>query len=375
VAAPGDAEPISFAQLKGFAADDLSEAFAVFRRSAALIVANAPSQRPAAPPEASLIAAGRAALAHASPELSQGDARSFFLEHFRPFRLAGRGFVTAYFEPEVEARLQPEPDFPVPVLTRPPDLVTLNEAPIRGPKGEILTSARRRADGSYAPYPDRRAIEGDPFFAGGQPIAYVRDRVELFLMQVQGSARLLLPGGRKIALTYDGRNGWPYTSIGRLLIERGHTPPAAMSLAALKQTVRAMGQGAGAPGSLLMQENQSYVFFGVDESAERARGPIGGEGCALTPFRSIAVDRSIWSYGLPFWIEAQVPWRSEKETRLERLMIAQDTGSAIIGPARADLFFGSGESAGVLAGNVRHGAAFTALLPFGGDLPFGGEKQ
>jgi membrane-bound lytic murein transglycosylase A len=367
VAATGDVEPISFAELKGFAADDLSEAFAVFRRSAARIAANAPSQRPAAAPDASLIAVSRAALAQGSPDLSQGDARSFFLDHFRPFRLAERGFVTAYYEPEVEARLVAEPDFPVPVLARPADLVTLNEAPLAGANGEILTSARRRADGSYAPYPDRRAIEDDPTFERRSAIAYVRDRMELFLMQVQGSARLLLPGGRRIALTYDGRNGYPYTSIGRLLVERGHVAAAAMSLATLKQAVRGMGQAPGAPGSLLMQENQSYVFFGVDESAERAAGPIGGEGCALTPFRSIAVDRSIWRYGLPFWIETRVPWRSEKETRLERLMIAQDTGSAIIGPARADLFYGSGEDAGARAGNVRHDAAFTVLLPFGGE--------
>lgn len=373
MAAPVDLEPISFSALESFASDDLSEAFAVFRRSAALIAANAPPQRPAAAADASLIAVSRAALAHTSPQLSQGDARSFFLDHFRPFRLAARGFVTAYFEPEVEARLQPEPEFPVPVLARPLDLVTLNEAPLTGPNGEILTSARRRADGSYAPYPDRRAIEDDPFFGGGQPIAqpiaYVRDRIELFLMQVQGSARLLLPDGRRIALTYDGRNGYPYTSIGRLLIERGHAPAAAMSLETLKQTVRAMGQGRGAPGSLLMQENQSYVFFRIDASTERAAGPIGGEGCALTPFRSIAVDRSIWAYGLPFWIEAQVPWRSEEEeTRVERLMIAQDTGSAIMGPARADLFYGSGESAGARAGKVRHGAAFTVLLPLGEEM-------
>jgi membrane-bound lytic murein transglycosylase A len=112
-----------------------------------------------------------------------------------------------------------------------------------------------------------------------------------------------------------------------------------------------------------MHENLSYVFFRIDDSDDRRRGPIGGEGCALTPLRSIAVDRSIWSYGLPFWIATRVPWESEAETGFQRLMIAQDTGSAILGAARADLFFGAGDLAGARAGRVRHDADFTVLLP------------
>jgi len=112
-----------------------------------------------------------------------------------------------------------------------------------------------------------------------------------------------------------------------------------------------------------MQENESYVFFRLDDSPERALGPIGGAGLALAPLRSIAVDRSIWCYGLPFWIEARIPWRSADAESFARLMIAQDTGSAILGEARADLYFGSGEKAGALAGGIRHVARFFALLP------------
>jgi membrane-bound lytic murein transglycosylase A len=356
-------EPTSFEDLKGFASDDLSEAFSVFYRSATRISAREPSQRPAIAPDPALLAVSQAAMAFGSSFLSQAEARSFFTTWFRPARLTTTGFVTAYYEPEVEARLTVGPGFEVPVLARPPDLATLNDAPIPGPRGELLSSARRREDGSLVPYSDRHAIEDDPSFDQGRPIAFVEDRIELFLMQVQGSARLRLPDGRRIALTYDGRNGYPYTSIGRLLIERGLVSADAMSLARLKQTVRAMGQETGAPGRLLMQENQSYVFFRIDDSPERTIGPIGGGGCALTPFRSIAVDRSIWTYGLPFWIETRIPWLGEDESRMGRLMIAQDTGSAILGSARADLFFGSGEAAGALAGRVRHDAAFTVLLP------------
>jgi membrane-bound lytic murein transglycosylase A len=166
-----------------------------------------------------------------------------------------------------------------------------------------------------------------------------------------------------MALTYDGRNGWPYTSVGRLMIERGLVKQAEMSLDLMKETLRRLGTGPGEAGRRLMQENRSYVFFQIDGSERRRIGPIGGEGAPLTPFRSIAVDRSIWCYGLPFWIAARIPWQSEAETEFCRLMIAQDTGSAIIGPARADLFFGAGEAAGRRAGDVRHAAQMIVLLP------------
>jgi membrane-bound lytic murein transglycosylase A len=350
-------EPIAFDAIDGFERDDLAGAFCVFRRSAARIAAGGGEQRPARDPGAGLIAASRAALS------AEVEPAAFFQRWFRPFRFRRSGFVTAYYEAEAEARLEPERGFAVPVLARPPDLVTLNEAPITGPGGESLTSARLKTDGALEPYPDRREIEDDPAFDRGVPLAYVRDPVELFLMQVQGSARLRLADGSALSLTYDGRNGHPYTSIGRLMIERGLVSPEAMSLETLKAALRALGQAPGQPGRLLMQENQSYVFFRIDASDERRAGPIGGEGLALTPLRSIAVDRSLWSYGLPFWISALLPWRGETETEFDRLMIAQDTGSAIVGPARADLFLGAGERAGRLAGLVRHAADFTVLLP------------
>ncbi|MBI1867771.1 MAG: MltA domain-containing protein [Methylocystis sp.] len=358
-----DLEPISFDAIAGFAHDRLGEAFEAFLRSAALIAAGVPAQRQGLAADSALVAACCAALKLAKSSRSEAGARAFFTTWFRPFKLAGRGLATAYYEPFAEASLAPDAEFRVPVLARPHDLVTLNEAPICDEEGRLATSARRRADGKLEPYPDRRAIEDDEGFEQRRAIAYVRDRVELFLMQVQGSARLRLRDGSVAALTYDGRNGRPYASIGRLLVERGLMSAGAMSLAALKAKIRAMGLAPGAPGRLLMQENRSYVFFRIDDSAERRLGPIGGAGCALTPWRSIAVDRSLWPYGLPFWIATRIAWRGDEETTFERLMIAQDTGSAILGRARADLFCGAGEGAGNVAGRVRHAADFIVLLP------------
>lgn len=354
---PVRGEPVSFEAIPGFERDDLDEAFAVFKRTAARIVAGAQEQRPACAPTQGLINAARAAL---DGPLVGAD---FFRHWFQAYRLPDEGFVTAYYEPEVEARRALEPGFETPALSRPPDLVTLNDAPLLGTSGETLTSARRSKDGDLVPYPTRRAIEEAGVGPGAAPLAWLADAVELFLIQVQGSARLRFPDGSTAALTYDGRNGWPYTSIGRLMIERGLVAPGEMSLERLKAELRSMGAASGQPGRRLMQENHSYVFFRIDDSADRRLGPIGGAGCALTPLRSIAVDRSIWRYGLPFWIATRVPWEGEAETDFGRLMIAQDTGSAILGTARADLFFGAGPRAGSLAGRVRHRADFTVLLP------------
>ncbi len=356
MSAPTEMEAVAFDAIQGFGRDDLVSALTVFRKTASRLMKGEVDQRAALPPSASLIAAAR-------DSLRESDADQFFRRWFLPFRLKAPGFVTAYYEVEVEARLKPEPGFETPALARPVDLVTLNDPPLRGPAGELLTSARRRADGALEPFPQRQAIEEEEADASARPIAYLRDPVELFLIQVQGSARLRLPGGATMALTYDGRNGWPYTSIGREMVSRGLVAPELMSLDRMKETLRKMGLRPGEAGRRLMQLNKSYVFFRIDDSEARKLGPIGGAGAALTPMRSIAVDRGLWSYGLPFWISARVPWEGDQETPLDRLMIAQDTGSAIIGPARADLFFGAGETAGRRAGGVRHSAQMFVLLP------------
>jgi len=346
-----------FADLPGLERDDLDASLEAFRRSAVIIVNKAREQRPARPPTPALVAAAEAALS------GGGDGGAFFRRWFRPLRLSVPGFLTGYYEVEVEARREPDAEFSTPILARPDDLVTLNDAPLESADGAALTGARRRADGALEPYAERRAIEDDDYAGKPRPLAYLRDRVELFLIQVQGSARLRFPDRSVAALTYDGRNGHPYTSIGRLMIARGLVREEDMSLAKLKATLREMGLGPGAAGRELLQENKSYVFFRMDEGEERLQGPIGGQGCALTPLRSIAVDRARWSYGLPFFICGQIPWEGPSPSPFARLMIAQDTGSAILGEARADVYFGGGAKAGDLAGGLRHPADFFVLSP------------
>ena len=357
-------QPLAFEALAGFADDDALAAFSAFRDWARAAAAAAPPLRTANGPSPRLMQIAQAACGASIAD--QRAARGFFVDNFRPWRVVsaapdGAAFFTGYYEPVVDASLTPAPAFRAPVLARPHDLVSF--APGEGPPDldPRLAGAQRREDGRLVPYPDRAAIEA----SGGEAIAWLADEVEVFFAQVQGSARLRLADGRKMRLVYDGRNGQPYTSIGRLLIEAGEIPQPEMSLARLKAWLRANGLKPGDKGRAILQRNASYVFFRLVEDVDPALGPIGGAGIALTPLRSIAVDRKLWSYVLPFWIDAALPWESDELSPFRRLMVAHDTGSAIVGPARADIFFGAGEAAGARAGAIRHRGAFVVLAPAG----------
>jgi membrane-bound lytic murein transglycosylase A len=360
-------EQARFADLIGFGDDDVSEAFAAFLRSAKALAEGAPPTRPGLAPSAALLATARDAL---SVDLRRpGSARDFFEQRFQPWRVrpdagAASGFLTGYYEPRLRGSLEPSDAFRAPVLGRPDDLVTFAAGEAPPSFDPALSGAQRLSDGALRPYPDRAAIEaGDA--GGGRPVLWLEDHVELFMAQVQGSATVELTDGRIVRLAYAGRNGQPYTSIGRILIESGEVAESDMSLARLKSWLRAHGQSPGDEGRSLMQRNRSYVFFKLETAFDPTEGPIGGEGVSLTPLRSIAVDRGLWAYGTPFWLDARLPWEGSGPTPFRRLTIAQDTGSAILGAARADLYFGGGDEAGRRAGAIRHPCDFTVLLPRG----------
>lgn len=359
------AESRDFAAIEGWPGDDHAEGFRTFLLTCRPILDGTAALREAIPPPEELRRACLAARELASAgEPDRDRARGFFERYFLPYEIrpgGGDGFLTAYFEPEIEAAREPTARFPVPVLGRPVDLVTLPQGEGAPGLPPGLQAARRTAEG-LVPYPDRAAIWRGALAGAGLEIAWLRDEAELFIVQVQGSARLILPDGTRTRLTYAGRNGHPYTSIGRKLVERGEIALPEMSLERLMAWLRADP----ARGRALMEENQSYIFFARDDQGDPDLGPIGGAGVPLTAHRALAIDRTIWPYGLPVFVDFAPLSPSGGRIRITRLMVAQDTGSAILGAARGDYFMGSGREAGTRAGLVRDPARFIVLLPRAG---------
>lgn len=293
-------------------------------------------------------------------------AAAFFADRFDAYRVvrpAGdteparrTGFLTGYFEPELEGSYEQGAAYRTPVLARPDDLVSLDPGEARPGLAPGLRAARQVGD-RLEPYPDRAAIEQGALGERARPLIYLRDPVDLFVLQVQGSGRVRLPDGSSVRVLYDGRNGQPYTSVAKLIVGEGHLPLEGLTLARWTGWLREHPQEA----TRLMRANASYIFFRLEPMADPASGPLGAAKVPLVAGTSMAVDATLWPYGTPFWLEA--PAQGQTSTQAGRLVVAADTGSAIVGAARGDLFVGTGAQAGVVAGNLRDAVGFVVLLP------------
>lgn len=350
--------PVSYDRLDGWAADDAAAALKAFRRSCRAFRSRPAEEGPTSTPtlKAGLLHACAALAALKAKAPSAEVARLFFEASFRPYRVIpdgrSQGFFTGYYEPEIEGSLTRTDTFTVPVYARPKDLVMASPTANGGKAGRMV-------DGALVPYFDRAAIEDGALEGQGLELVYLKDPIDLFFMQIQGSGRVRLPDGHVLRLNYDGYNGYPYVPVGRLLIARGIVPRNEMSM----DRIRAYMEEDPDAGRALRRENPSYVFFkALDLPADA--GAMGAQGVPLTAGRSLAVDRKLHTYGSPVFVEAELPLSEPGAAEpFEHLMIAQDTGSAIVGPARADLFFGAGAEAGAMAGRMRHGGNFTLLVP------------
>ncbi|MET0257328.1 MAG: murein transglycosylase A [Methylobacterium sp.] len=370
----GDAvlEPVELASLPGFPADDHAAGLDAFRLSCSAPLA--PSSQIAG------VHGSTAALAAActrSRDIPREAARTFFETAFTAYRVTRparaveaerrAGFLTGYFEPELNAALVPGPGFTAAVLARPDDLVSFEPGQTPAGLDPSLRAARRTASG-FEPYPDRAAIEDGALGDRARPLLWLRDPVDLFVLQVQGSGRVRLPDGRSLRVRYDGKNGRPYSSVVKSIVTEGHLPLEGLTFARWAGWLRAHPVEA----HRLMRTNAAYVFFKVEEATDVALGPPGAAGVPLTPGRSLAVDSTLWRYGLPFWLDGRISPESETPGRL---VVAQDTGSAIVGPARGDLYLGTGEAAGAAAGNLRHAVGFVVLLPKPAAAPASAEAR
>ena len=276
-------------------------------------------------------------------------ARQALEDNFMPV-LAGEGLLTAYSEPILRGALAPLEPFLTPLHRRPPELVE-RDAP-----GSLRPSYGRLVDGRLEPLPDRGAIQAGALAGRQLELAWVEDPVDAFFLQVQGSGRVLLPDGKVLRVGYAGQNGHPYRALGRSLIERGAVPENGMSLRVIRDWMATAGPAASAA---LMAENPSYVFFQLNTGLRDDQGPPGAMGISLTPERSVAVDPAVVPLGAPVFVSSV----GGGGTIFRRLLAAQDTGGAIRGPGRGDLFRGWGPEAGARAGNVRNPIRMWVLLP------------
>ena len=349
---------ISFADLPGWVDDDHLAALKAFTASCPKVQAQAAKAGPGrtpVPPD--LVAACVAALA-LPVKVKASDARQFFERHFRPHRVlhkAAVGLFTGYWEPLLEGSRTRTEKFKTPLHKRPADLVTLVDETKRGTVGSTLTHARQTANGVVA-FATRAEIDAGVLDPQKLELLWLADPVDVFFLQIQGSGRIRLTDGTTVRVHYDGKNGHPYTSIGRYLIDKGLLAADKVSMGALARWLRADP----ARGRQVMQQNASYVFF--RELPNDAKGPLGALEIPLTTGRSLAVDPSVHTLGSPIYVSAPTLTHALKGKAYNRLMVAQDVGSAIKGPERGDIYFGSGDKAGRIAGITKHPGHFYALI-------------
>jgi membrane-bound lytic murein transglycosylase A len=330
--------PVGFDQLDGWSEDHPAAALPALLRSCARL-RNEPTARPFGPIGAG-VDYGRADdwlplcdEAAAIPAGDDAEARAFFETRFVPMAVSDYGehdgLFTGYFAIELNGSLHRHGPYQTPIYRRPPDL------------------------GAGGPRFTRAQIEDGALAGRGLALLWVDDPIGAFLLQIQGSGQARLEDGKTVRLGYAGQNGFSYVPVGRLLIERGEIPRDKVTMASIAAWMRTHPK----KGAVLRREDPSYVFF----RELHGEGPIGAERVVLTPRRSLAVDRTFIPLGAPIWLDAR--GRFGPDENIRRLLVTQDTGGAIKGPVRGDLYWGAGKAAGDRAGRMNARGRYYLFLP------------
>jgi membrane-bound lytic murein transglycosylase A len=364
--------PVGFSALPGWQNDHLAEALPSFLRGCAAIVAEAPGHGLGGQGEAAALGgtAGQwRAVCDAAKAVPPGDekaARTFFESRFQPYAMSDAGsaapadrytgLFTGYWEPEVEGSRSPGGRYTVPLLSRPNDLVLADLGQFAADlKGRAVSG--RVDEGRLVPYYERADIVEHGVLHGKRlELLWLADPVDAFFLQIQGSGRVRLPNGKVVRVNISAQNGRPYVPIGRVLIQQGELAKDQVTMQSIRAWLNAHPDRAAA----MMDANPSYVFFEEVSDLSAEEGPRGALGAPLTPGRSAAVDQRYVPLGAPVWVASKDPVDG---TPLRRLMMAQDLGGAIVGPVRADIFFGWGPAAEDRAGRMDAPGEEYLLLP------------
>jgi membrane-bound lytic murein transglycosylase A len=357
----------SFAELPGYATDRVSEALPALARSCPRMVPRN---------ERSLDGQDRygtgddwkpfcTALA-ALPPADERSLRRLIEAELQPVQVIGDGkpdgLFTGYYEPLVRGSRQKSARYAVPLYRQPPDLVQVDLGEFRDSlKGQRI--AGRVRDGRLRPYDDRGQIDAGALAGKNLELVWLDDASDAFFLQVQGSGLVQLENGSRLRVGFAAQNGHPYVAIGRVMIDRGTLSRDDVSMQSIRAWLRA--NPTAAPE--LLRQNPSYVFFReLPAPKDDLDGPPGAQGVALVPGRSLAVDRSHFALGLPLWVDATRPSSvtgGSESVLFQRLMVAQDTGGAIRGAVRGDVFWGAGPQAESIAGRMKNPGRVWLLLP------------
>ncbi len=349
--------PVEYAALPGWSDDRLTDAVVALSKSCAKLVELPPSQ-PIGRDGVGGNAGDWLGPCGALRELDAKDSaavRAYFETWFAPFRAGGgsnngAGLFTGYYEAELKGAMKPQGKFRVPLFARPEDLIAID----LGPFDPDLGGKRiwGRFDGTHlVPYWSRREIEEGALGERSRPLLWVDDAVDAHILSIQGSGRILLPDGTAVRVGFDGTNGRPFVGLTRILLDAGKLAPNQATMPETRTWLEAHPGDAPA----LMDKNPRYIFFRLIQGD----GPVGAEGVALTPLRSLAVDPHFLPLGVPLWLDTTTP----DGKPLRRLMVAQDAGAAIKGPVRGDIFWGTGAAAFAEAGRMKSPGALYLLLP------------
>ena len=355
---------LTYDRLPGWSTDDPRAALTAFLRSCTVLTTKAAPAGDAAlrggltltPDDWQKPCAEAASLNAAS----DGDVRSFFERSFRPFAASGpdgdEGLFTGYFEIELRGAATETAAFPVPLYRVPNDHVQADLGAF-DPELKGRRIVGRVENGRFIPYFSRGDIEGGALQGRGLEMLWINDPVDVFMLHVQGSGRVVLPNGDVVRVGFAGHNGHAYESIGRALIDQGELQPGQADWEDIRDWIRANPDKA----ATLFAVNPRYIFFRFLEGIPPDAGPIGAEGVPLTPGRSLAVDRRFIPLGLPVWLDTT--WPADPERPLRRLMVAQDAGGAIKGVVRGDFFWGFGTAALAEAGKMKSRGRYYLLIP------------